>query len=114
MNNRRLQTDENMPAFEMVDMDLNTFSYEVKTYLPSTESSEYIIGLQGANKTNRNNEAPNHVLPDADVNDFSVFGLVQHTFIDKLKTQAGIRYDYRSISTAAEKTKKRLMRIMET
>jgi iron complex outermembrane recepter protein len=105
MNNRRLQTDENMPAFEMVDMDLNTFSYEVKTYLLSTESSEYIIGLQGANKTNKNNEAPNHVLPDADVNDFSVFGLAQYTFIDKLKTQAGIRYDFRAISTEAETNK---------
>ncbi|MEA3495452.1 MAG: TonB-dependent receptor [Bacteroidota bacterium] len=102
MNNRRLQTDENMPFFEMVDMDLNTFSYEVKTYLPSTANSEYIVGLQGANKTNRNNEAPNHILPDADVNDFSVFGLAQYTFFEKMKAQAGIRYDFRSISTEAE------------
>lgn len=105
MNNRRLQTDENKPAFEMVDMDLNTFSYEVKTYLPSTENSEYIIGLQGAKKTNRNNEAPNHVLPNADVNDFSGFGLAQFTFFEKLKAQAGIRYDYRAISTEAETNK---------
>ncbi|MFW5889944.1 MAG: TonB-dependent receptor, partial [Marinilabiliaceae bacterium] len=45
------------------------------------------------------------VLPDADVNDLSVFGLAQYTFIDKLKTQAGIRYDYRSISTEAETNK---------
>ncbi|MCK5134150.1 MAG: TonB-dependent receptor [Bacteroidales bacterium] len=105
MNNRRLQTDVNKPSFEMVDMDLNTFSYEVKIFLPSTANSEYILGLQGANKTNRNNEAPNHVLPDADVNDFSVFGLVQHTFFKKLKAQAGIRYDYRSISTEAETNK---------
>ncbi len=106
MNNRRLQTDENKPFFEMVNMDLNTFSYEVKTYLPSTANSEYIVGMQGANKTNRNNEAPNHVLPDADVNDFSVFGLAQHTFFEKLKVQAGIRYDFRSISTKAETNKK--------
>jgi iron complex outermembrane receptor protein len=105
MNNRQLQTDESMPVFEMVDMDLNTFSYEVKTYLSSTVNSEYIIGLQGVNKTNRNNEAPNHVLPDADVNDFSVFGLAQHTFVEKLKAQAGIRYDFRSISTQAETNK---------
>ena len=106
MNNRRLQTDENKPFFEMVNMDLNTFSYEVKTYLPSTANSEYIVGLQGANKTNKNNEAPNHILPDADVNDFSVFGLVQHAFFEKLKVQAGIRYDFRSISTKAETNKK--------
>jgi len=105
MNNRRLQTDKNMPSFEMVDMDLNTFSYEVKTYMPSTEDSEYIVGLQGAIKTNRNNEAPNHVLPDADVNDFSVFGLAQYTFFEKLIAKAGIRYDFRSISTEAETNK---------
>ncbi|MFO7864148.1 MAG: TonB-dependent receptor [Salinivirgaceae bacterium] len=105
MNNRRLQTDESMPVFEMVNMDLNTFSYEVKTYLPSTENSEYIIGLQGAKKTNRNHEAPNHVLPDADVNDFSAFGLAQYTFFEKLKAQAGIRYDFRSIVTQSETNK---------
>ncbi len=102
MNNRKLQTDENKPAFEMVDMDLNTFSYEIKTYLTSVENSEYILGLQGAIKTNHNNEAPNHVLPDAEVNDFSVFGLAQYTFWKNLKTQVGIRYDFRAISTEAE------------
>lgn len=105
MNNRRLQTDDSMPAFEMVNMDLNTLSYEVKTYLPSTVNSEYIVGIQGANKTNRDNEAPNHVLPDADVNDFSVFGLTQYKFFEKLKAQAGLRYDFRSISTEAETNK---------
>ena len=104
-NNRRLQTDNATPAFEMVDMDLNTFSYELKTYLPSGKGREYIIGLQGAHKTNRNHEAPNHVLPDAAVNDFSVFGLAQYTFFGKLKAQAGLRYDLRSISTEAESNK---------
>ncbi|HHH55275.1 MAG TPA: TonB-dependent receptor [Bacteroidetes bacterium] len=105
MNNRKLQTDENKPVFEVVDMDLNSFSYEVKTYLPSTASSEYIVGIQGANKTNRNHEAPNHILPDANVNDFAFFGLAKHTFFEKLKTQAGIRYDFRSIATEAETNK---------
>ncbi len=50
MNNRRLQTDESKPAFEMVDMQLNTFSYEIKTHFPSSGNSEYIIGLHGAKK----------------------------------------------------------------
>ncbi len=102
MNNRKLQTDSSKPAFEMVDMDMNTFSYEIKTYLPSGINSEYIIGLQGAKKTNRNHVAPEHVLPDADVNDFSAFGLIQYTLFEKLKAQAGIRYDFLSISTLAE------------
>ncbi|GET31352.1 TonB-dependent receptor [Prolixibacter bellariivorans] len=105
MNNRKLQTDNGKPVFEMVDMDLSTFSYEVKTYFPTMSTSEYILGIQGANKTNRNHEAPNHVLPDADVNDFSFFGLAQSTFFDKLKLQTGLRYDYRHISTEAEQNK---------
>ncbi|MDV7188225.1 TonB-dependent receptor [Lutibacter sp. TH_r2] len=105
LNNRKLQTDENTPAFEMVDMDLNTFSYEVKTHFPSTEKTEYVFGLQGSSQTNRNHEAPNHVIPDADVNDISVFGLLQHTFLEKLKTQVGLRYDYRSISSEEETNK---------
>jgi len=105
MNNRKLQTDDSKPVFEMVDMDLNTFSYEVKTYFPTKSTSEYILGIQGANKTNRNHEAPNHVLPNADVNDFSIFGLTQSSFFDKLKMQTGLRYDYRHISTDAEQNK---------
>ncbi len=99
MNNRRLQTDENTAAFEMVDMDLTTFSYELKTYLPSDLNSDYIIGFQGAVKTNRNHEAPEHVIPDADVHDYSVFALLQHQFAEKLKAQAGIRYDFRTMKT---------------
>ncbi len=105
MNNRKLQTDTTKPAFEMVDMDLNTLSYEIKTYLPSSKKSEYIIGFQGMNQTNRNNEAPAHIIPDADVNEFSFFGLIQYTFFDKLRPQAGIRYDYRSVLTQEEPAK---------
>lgn len=105
MNNRKLQTDNHTPAFDMVDMDMNTFSYEIKTYLPSSANSEYILGIQGANKTNRNHNAPNHVIPDANVDDFSFFGLAQKTFFTKLNTQAGLRYDYRYISTIGETNK---------
>ncbi|MFH1319413.1 MAG: TonB-dependent receptor [Bacteroidota bacterium] len=92
-NNRQLQTVD----LTAVNMDLNTLSYELKTHLPSNEKSEFIIGFQGANKQNRNNEAPNHVLPDHNVDDISFFGLAQYTFFNKLTAQAGLRYDYRNI-----------------
>lgn len=108
MNNRQLQTSALTPAFTMVDMDLTTFSYETKVYLPSTEKSDYILGIQGANKTNRNNDAPNHVLPDAKVTDISFFGLVQHTIYEKFRVQAGLRYDIRSISTTEETNKPKI------
>ena len=105
MNNRKLQTDYSTPVFEMVDMDLNTLSYEIKTHLPSTEKSEYLIGLQGSNKTNRNNEAPNHVIPNADVNNYSIFGFAQYNISNKFKPQFGLRYDYKAISTVEETNK---------
>ena len=105
-NHRELKTDLNQKYFEAVDMRMNTFSYELKTYLPSTKKSEYIVGMQGANKMNKNYEAPNHVIPNAFVNDLSMFGLAQYTFGGVLKMQAGLRYDYRNIITAEEKNKK--------
>ncbi len=106
INNRQLQTDENKPSFKMVDMDLKTFSSEIKLYFPYKKNREYIIGIQEANKTNKNNDAPNHVLPDASVNDLSIFSLAQYLFFNRLKTQAGLRYDFRTISTIEEVNKK--------
>ncbi len=105
MNNRKLQTSNLTPAFKMVDMDLTTVNCEVKVNLPSGEKLEYIIGWQGMYKNNSNNDAPDHVLPDAEVTDISFFGLVQYSLLNNLKAQSGIRYDIRSVSTVAEEGK---------
>lgn len=81
-------------------MRLATLTYEAKLYLPSDRYSEYIIGFQGFNQNNINlNNRETKVLPDATTNNYSVFGLLQHTFFRKLKLQTGIRYDRKSIST---------------
>ena len=48
-NKRKLHTDEK----NEVNMGLNVLSYDVKTWLPSAENTEYIIGLQGALKKNK-------------------------------------------------------------
>jgi iron complex outermembrane receptor protein len=105
MNNRKLQTSNLTPAFKMVDMDLTTVNCEVRVNLPSGEKLEYIIGWQGMYKNNSNNDAPNHVLPNAEVNDISFFGLVQYSLLHNLKAQSGIRYDIHSVSTVAEEGK---------
>ncbi len=104
-NNRKLQTDTSMPAVEMVDMHLDVISYEVKTYLPSGKNSDYIIGFSGINKKTKNVDAPNHILPDAGVDDLAFFSLLQHRFFKKLMVQAGLRYDFRWIKTKAETNK---------
>jgi iron complex outermembrane receptor protein len=102
--NAALQTTELIhfgePDTYEIQMRLATLTYEAKLYLPSDKSSEYIIGYQGLNQHNANlNNREVKLLPDAGLSNHSVFGLLQHTFFEKLKIQTGIRYDRKSIST---------------
>ncbi len=98
MNNRRLQTSFDTPAFEMVNMQLNTLSMDVKTYIPLKSQSEWIVGMQAAHKTNTNFDAPNRVIPDAKVIDVSGLSFFSHAFPKNIRFQAGIRYDFRHLS----------------
>ncbi len=85
-----------------IQMKLATLTYETKLYLPSDKYSEYIIGFQGMDQTNTNlNDRETTLLPDATTNSFSGFVLLQHTFFEKLKFQAGMRYDKKSIASKA-------------
>jgi len=90
------------PDVVEIQMKLATLTYEVKLHLPASETSEYIIGFQGFNQKNANvNGRETILLPDASTNNYSAFGLVQYTFFEKLKVQAGTRYDTKTISTDA-------------
>ena len=83
-----------------LQMRLGTFNYEIKVSLPAEENSEYIIGLQGFNQTNVNvHDRETILLPDAECSSYSAFGLAKHRFHDKITVQAGLRYDYKKIST---------------
>ena len=88
-NSRQLKTTPASPFFTAADMTLNTLSYEVKSYLPAGKLSDLIVGVQGATVENINHEAPNQVIPDAKVNDLSLFSLIQSNPVDALKIQAG-------------------------
>jgi iron complex outermembrane receptor protein len=88
-------------AYE-IQMRLSTLTYDARLHLPSRENSEYIIGIQGFNQINTNlNNRETKLLPDAVTESYSAFGFMQHTFLEKLKLQTGIRYDLKSISTQA-------------
>jgi iron complex outermembrane receptor protein len=94
---RKLNTTLEVPV---VEMNLNTLTYESKLYLPSSETAEYILGIQGMTQTNRNqNNRPSQFLPDADVNNFGVLALAQYTFFKKLKLQGGLRFDVHNTET---------------
>ncbi len=85
-----------------IQMKLATLTYETKLYLPSDEKTDYILGFQGMNQLNTNlNDRETMILPDATVNNYSAFGLFQREVIDKLKIQAGIRYDFKTLVSDA-------------
>jgi iron complex outermembrane receptor protein len=83
-----------------ISMRLSTLSYEAKLNLPSSERSEYIVGFQGFNQVNYNIPGAEEVLlPDANTNNYGLFTLLQYYFFHGFKVQAGLRYDYKTIST---------------
>jgi len=88
--------------FYEIQMNLATLTYETKLYLPSGKNSEYIIGFQGMNQENTNlNNRETKLLPNAQVNNYSGFALLQKTFFKKLKLQTGIRYDNKMLTSKA-------------
>lgn len=95
-NNRQLKGDPNADHFRLVDMDLKSFTYDSKLYFPSGENRELLVGIQGMHQTNKNQGAPNRIIPNANIDDFSVFTLFKQQ-IKKFDLQAGVRYDYRAI-----------------
>ncbi len=89
------------PGVTEIEMALSTLSYESKLHLPASGSNEYVIGVQGYAQNNQNqNHRPTVLLPDAKIYNHAILGLFQHSFMDKLKLQTGLRYDFKSIGTA--------------
>jgi iron complex outermembrane receptor protein len=94
-NHRRLYGLPYDEYFKKVDARLRTFNYETKATITPSERSNFIIAVQGMFQANRNGDAPEHVLPDYNLNDISVSGLVQHDFRESIHFQAGLRFDNR-------------------
>lgn len=86
------------PKVYEIQMNLGTLTYETKLHLPSDINSEYIVGFQGVNQINTNlNNRETKLLPNANINNYSIFCLLQKSFFKNLKIQTGIRYDYKTI-----------------
>lgn len=92
-NLRKLHTDE----MNEVNMGLHVLSYDVKTWLPSSENTEYIVGFQGAFKDNKNNDGHIRVLPDYTENDVAVLGWIKHKHNNNVNVQAGVRWEFRGL-----------------
>lgn len=95
-NQRKLNGNPESTIFRLVDMDLNTFTYDSKLYFPSSKTNQFLIGIQGMHQSNTNHEAPNHIIPNAQIDDFSVFSLLKKQ-INEVNLQFGLRYDHRAL-----------------
>ncbi len=103
-NRRKLQGSELTPSPTLVDMNLKTLSYKFKSNFNISQKSNAIAGIQGMWQNNKNGNAPNHIIPDATIADFSVFGLYKHTFDEIFNFETGLRYDYRNIKVPEQTT----------
>ena len=99
-NHRRLIVEEQ--DHPNVNMQLGTFSYELRGNLITSDVSEFTLALQGLAQANQNNDAENRVLPDYRLNDIAIFGLVQHDFENDVHLQVGFRFDNRFLDAPGQ------------
>ncbi len=96
-NNRKLMGSELTPVLKLVDMTLQTFTYRVKSTYSFNKDLKVIVGVQGMFQKNKNGNAPEHVIPDANVWDFSFYALGQYNLGKKVIFELGTRYSYKYI-----------------
>ena len=101
-NKRKLFGNPNDDPFDLVDMTLQTVAYRIKANHSFNEKTRAIFGAQGMYQNNKNFEAPDHVLPDADINDISLYGIVQYAR-KRYKIEAGLRYSFNAINVPRQK-----------
>lgn len=93
-NNRREFEDSSNPALEM---QLNTFNYNIKYNLPEFGDFQTIAGVQGMIQEN-SNYGEETLIPDATTVDIGVFA-TSHYELKKWDFQGGLRFDNRDIKT---------------
>lgn len=97
-NHRQLITSPLTPADTMVDLTLQTLSYNIKTILLGKGNNTFIVGIQGDFQENKNGNAPEHIIPNATITDLGFVGLLQNKIFPKVNAQVGLRYDIREIN----------------
>lgn len=95
ISNGRLEYEDSDVA--ILKMKLNTFNYNAKYYLPSSNKIQTIVGVQGMYQTNVNS-GEELLIPDAITKDFGVFGTTNYEWGTNV-IQAGLRFDTRNITS---------------
>jgi iron complex outermembrane receptor protein len=81
-----------------INMELETFTYNLKWYSPQiNDNLSLIVGSQGMHQTNANSGL-GMVIPNATTKDIGLFSLVNFS-LGKFDFQGGLRGDYRQINS---------------
>ncbi len=81
-----------------LQMDLKTYSYNIKYHQPFGEDIQAVFGVQGMHQTNTN-FGEELLIPNATIKDFGVFSTFNFDWNTTNTLQAGIRFDQRGIVT---------------
>ncbi|MFL5788707.1 MAG: TonB-dependent receptor, partial [Flavisolibacter sp.] len=85
-------------------LDLNTFNYDVKYYVPEFSGWNLTLGINGMYQKNDVTKGTEFVIPSYHQFDFGPFAMIKKSF-NKVDVSGGLRYDTRSFSNDALFTK---------
>jgi iron complex outermembrane receptor protein len=80
-----------------LDLNLNTYNYDIKYYLPELNGWDLVIGTNGMYQTNEVTAGTEFVIPSYHQFDFGPFALIKKTF-ERWDVSGGVRLDSRSFS----------------
>ncbi|MBC7628060.1 TonB-dependent receptor [Ferruginibacter sp.] len=80
-----------------LDLQLNTFNYDVKYFLPEFNKWAVAVGVNGMFQSNNVTSGTEFVIPSYNQFDFGGFATIKKDF-GNLNVSGGLRYDYRKIT----------------
>ena len=89
-----------MPATPGLDLRMNTYSYDVKYFLPELGDWNITAGVNGMYQNNLVTNGTEFIIPSYHQFDIGTFLLAKKSF-DKLDIAGGIRFDSRAFNNAA-------------
>jgi iron complex outermembrane receptor protein len=85
-------------------LQLNTYSYDLKYYLPEFNKWNLTVGTNGMYQNNIVTNGTEFIIPSYHQFDFGPFAMIKKTF-NKLDIAGGVRYDFRSFTNNGLYTK---------
>lgn len=101
---RREFSHPELSAIPGLYLQLNTYSYDVKYYLPEMNGWNLTVGVNGMYQDNKVTKGTEFIIPDYKQFDIGPFALLKKTF-GKLDIAGGARFDLRSFNNSELYTK---------